>query len=86
MQPVWLHRLEKGTRLFSKDAGASRVSPVSKKCVCLYVQSCTNYNLVYISFLVNFGYGQDVSKGMNLGFHSIANTGPEITQACNHPL
>ena len=43
-------------------------------------QSCTNYNLVYISFLVKFGYGQDVANGMNLAFHSIAATGPEITQ------
>ncbi|CAL5228206.1 g11293 [Coccomyxa viridis] len=42
--------------------------------------SCTNYNLVYVSFLINFGYGQNVANGMNLAFHSIAATGPEITQ------
>ncbi len=45
------------------------------------LQSCSNYNLVYISFLTNFGYGQNVADGLNLAFHSISATGPEITQA-----
>jgi chitinase len=35
---------------------------------------------VYISFLINFGYGQDVSQGINLSFHSVSATGTEIPQ------
>ncbi|CAL8461580.1 g1111 [Coccomyxa elongata] len=42
--------------------------------------SCSNYNLVYISFLNNFGYGQNVANGLNLAFHRISATGPEIIQ------
>ena len=54
------------------------------RCLWCTLQSCSNYNLVYVSFLINFGYGQNVADGLNLAFHSIAATGPEITQA-RHP-
>ena len=68
----------------SQHASAEHHIPVSEsehQISSFSAQSCTNYNLVYISFLVKFGYGQDVANGMNLAFHSIAATGPEITQA-----
>ncbi len=73
----------------SQHASAEHHIPVSEsehQNCSFSAQSCTNYNLVYVSFLINFGYGQDVANGMNLAFHSIAATGPEITQACHSYL
>ena len=45
------------------------------------MQACSKYSIVFVSFLYKFGNGQDVSKGIDLAFHDIGGTGPDIT-AC----